>query len=863
MFSDLFEALRDWWRATLKPAWKNLLSQKSNTAMTLAVILLLEVLLCVLFISHANNQAAANSMEVEFKAYEAIAGIDLKEQTEATMEGLYSNLSLMRRLNNAVFIFATVVWFLISAFIFSKLISSSVELRKYVYGLYITFGANTKKIRRLIFAQMMSLGLGALLLAIPIAYLLCGCIYGFVSIKNISFGDLLLVLLLVALLLVTVIGAVAHSITSKPCVSLLAASDVSNYVRSPKRSKRRIFASNASRLARISLSRMRRHYLPLVISAVLPACLFFCCMSLARSNEQRQQDTLTEYTVHFKNGITASTFQNSVLPALEGIDGILSVTPVGGGGLGAAGAHILLEKKNMTADESFSTVYSGTAYDNIKIISGDAYSLHAKGIHPKGSGGKTADTFEMTAPAKGYVTMVYPATVWGSYPEKYTPVFDLNGGTVYITYADATAQTQSLTEKAEGAQELGLSLCATASQVINDRYQTTGFPPSYDFISQRLDEELLILHPDDFYRLTGIDVYTNIDSGIATPPVSLADLGSYLVTDTGYSSHIESVPYGGFYAGNEFTVDVSDAYAYEKYGIGKEIALSQSEGKATLVLSPASKLSQSLSSFYLSGVTKVETDATLENALFLSPAEFLMQTVNHYPQSYTRYEIANVIVSDAVSTDVLLLPENEVAVLFGRTAAYSEIEIEVPVDISAGTLIKTLSSLHGWMQKSDMSAEEPTLSEAGELWQAITVEKGRYTPVARTLAVLLLLSIPFIWFCPQYNHYQKRKSDLETLCLLGQPRSRVLKILLCEGFLLGVLSAVFTAIFCPIFTFATFEFLKFSGFPFAYSSLDTAALIGVTVFSMLCAFAFTTVNYVFLFPRRAKNSDNGNVFEKE
>ena len=56
-FSDLWERLRDRWNDTVKPSWKNLLSERQNTLNLFSVIVILELLLCILFLSFANNLA--------------------------------------------------------------------------------------------------------------------------------------------------------------------------------------------------------------------------------------------------------------------------------------------------------------------------------------------------------------------------------------------------------------------------------------------------------------------------------------------------------------------------------------------------------------------------------------------------------------------------------------------------------------------------------------------------------------------------------------------------------------------------------------------------------------------------------------
>ena len=62
---------------------------------------------------------------------------------------------------------------------------------------------------------------------------------------------------------------------------------------------------------------------------------------------------------------------------------------------------------------------------------------------------------------------------------------------------------------------------------------------------------------------------------------------------------------------------------------------------------------------------------------------------------------------------------------------------------------------------------------------------------------------------------------------------------------------------------ATFEFLKFNGFPFAYSSLDPWALVAVLIYSALCAFGACVVNYPILFAHRRQNRFDPNESGKE
>ena len=70
-FSDLWEQMQQFWRSTLKPSWKDLLSEKQNTFNLFFVLAILETLLCILFLSFSNSIAVEAAIELDGKRYSA------------------------------------------------------------------------------------------------------------------------------------------------------------------------------------------------------------------------------------------------------------------------------------------------------------------------------------------------------------------------------------------------------------------------------------------------------------------------------------------------------------------------------------------------------------------------------------------------------------------------------------------------------------------------------------------------------------------------------------------------------------------------------------------------------------------------
>jgi ABC-type lipoprotein release transport system permease subunit len=103
------------------------------------------------------------------------------------------------------------------------------------------------------------------------------------------------------------------------------------------------------------------------------------------------------------------------------------------------------------------------------------------------------------------------------------------------------------------------------------------------------------------------------------------------------------------------------------------------------------------------------------------------------------------------------------------------------------------------------------------------------------------LLIPLVWYYPQSMVYARRKSDYDTLLVLGRKRKDIRKVFVYESLLAAVLSVAAAVILCPvgmtIFGFAViafelpleFRFSAFEATSMLWGCLATAACAVLTV----------------------------------
>lgn len=846
MFSDLFERLRVRIRTVVKPAMQNLFSAKRNFINIFIAVLLLETMLGVLLLSLSSNLATEAALAEELAGFSDMA--EHGSASSAAVEMISSRVEEIRQKNMAVFVFSMLAWLAVSAFITLKMFSSTVELNKYTYGLYITFGADTKKIRKMIFWQILLLGTLALVIALPASALICLAIYGFLSGEFVmSLTGVLAVSLAIFALLFGVITVISRKTVSQTPVSLLASADVSGYVRSPRRSSRHVFAERPFSIAAMSVLRMRGYYITLVISAVLPVCLFFCCMSMATANESRARGDIQQFTLSFEEGFDPTEYPNVYKEQLEKIDGVTGSSINGGGKASTFGTNMIFDSGVLKNEAFVTKAFSGVAYDDIYVVCCDNFSLKSINIYisPKDDPNKeTLGPYGLsTTPEKGSFILLYPKTEPGSETKKYTPRYVPDENEIVFFSLNTEIHGGTTLAERVNKKRIGFTLKNGESREINNYYKPVG--KTYEYAGPRLTDEYILLNASDYSLLTGIDAAENAENGKASPIFKLSELGSFIITKPGsVMSSDKTVTANGVSAVNDFFISVGDEYSAERFLLPNGTELPESSGEVTLVLHSGSRIPSDIASIRIAESNSVET--SFEEGLNSTDSDRLRQLLKASPQRYREFKVKNVVASETAEQDTILFLPSDFTALCGHKSAYDEIYINVDGSLGIKDIFALTLRIYSWGENVYPGAP-PKIADSDKLWDALLTESCRYNEIIRVLAFLLLLSVPFIWFYPQYNHYKKRRSDLTVLTAIGRPMSDIFRIMLAEGVFAAMLGAVFSLILCPVFTTVFYGFSSLVGLPFATEGFDFVSLAVAILFTAFCSVLTSLLNYLLMF----------------
>ncbi len=851
MISDALERLRGFFVRTLRPALKNLFSARLNFINLFSAILILELLLAVILFSYANSLSVTSEIsrdsEVLFSSFPTVDD-DSREQAR---ELLSSGLSVINAKSLRVFTVALILWLGLASFVFFKMLSSSVEVGRMVWGLYLTYGSDSRRLRRLLFWQLLTLGIMGLVPALPTAGLICLAVYGSYGGFHLSPWAILPVSAVTLMIFSLILRLIARRLAGKPCIYLLGDEGPGERISSPRRSSRRICADRPLFLAFAAVRRRLRHYLTTALCATLPLCLFFCCLSMAESGALRREGELGAFTLAFPEGFTSSDYVDLYRAELASLSGVTQSSVNGGGTASSFGLHLMPRKDELSSRAQSVSVYGGLASDRLLIICADEYSIDAinrlsvrgRAIYEPDAApaDEETDGLESThasviKPVKGKFQYVYPGEIGepgDHHTVEYEPSFlPYLNEPVFFSYAGEDIPL----EQKLADDRYGCVLTAEApGRIAGDWDTIRGI-----YVGSCIKEEYIALHPDDFKAITGIDPSVNIAAGRPTPPVTADGAGTYYIA----AEHCYADPSSAQYAApteiiNSFSVAVADLYSIEHYGLDPELLGQQRVGEAIYVKSSGSAFAADPDWLLLS--TPVTVKVNRHTEFLLSDTELLSRAVVE-AQSYRRYGISTLLRSESLEQDLLLLTPEDYAALFSRPNPYSEIYLNIAADTAISELPRVLLDVSIWVN-GDFPTASPMLRVSDSLWDVILTENGRYEPLLRVISVLLGLSVPFIWFYPQYNHYRRRRDEFFVLSAIGLSRRSSASVLLLESALISCLAAAIAALVCPIFN-AVFYWLSvgFLELPFANSLFDPVSVVSSAVGGALCAGLTTSVS---------------------
>ena len=186
----------------------------------------------------------------------------------------------------------------ISVAAIAALYSTRINSKKFMYGIYITLGADLKKLISTAVFEMMLLALVAFIPSALLTYLFAYLAYAkFAIIPAIKLG--ILIKVLICIFIISVIGAYLpmKMVSKKTPLSLISSEDNANLASSPRRSVDllgRIFPKHYEFL---SLWRFRKHYAKILLTSVLFTSVFVCGIYVSDMFETSVSQPIYEFTV--------------------------------------------------------------------------------------------------------------------------------------------------------------------------------------------------------------------------------------------------------------------------------------------------------------------------------------------------------------------------------------------------------------------------------------------------------------------------------------------------------------------------------------------------------------------------------------
>ncbi len=490
--SDLWESAVNFYHLRLVPTIKRMLDRRRlvYTLLTVGVLLIsvaaLSLLLCHTFEALASYDGLAEDYERYLEKHLT------SSNKRSPMPEMRDVLELARGGAVALSLLLGGIWLFLAAVAVGRVMASVMESEAYVYGLYMIYGSDRKRLSRGLLVEFLLAGIPALLLGIPLGlglYRLWGGAGGFsAKLLWLTVPCFLLLILLCA-------SVLAKGILGRTCMSLLDAADMSDRVVSPRRSdpggltrRRGLFAS-----AWLAFLRMRRHYISLALAAALVSAAVFGTLSYGGGTAPADS---WSYRLYFPDGVTYETLNRDFLEMLEGNPSVESCFYGITGSAEGLGLHLkLTEAQNPNREGVFLGAHYAT--DSIRIACGDGdtyYELGGKVTIP--------EEFSHLPPADitdlGYtLSAVPPGGAVYVYPKHLGPSLQVQVGDP-VTVSLPNKDGGSLGELMESGGETITLRIVDVVEVGSILVREKGIE-----IAPRITEDYLYISPMDYEKFDG------------------------------------------------------------------------------------------------------------------------------------------------------------------------------------------------------------------------------------------------------------------------------------------------------------------------------------------------------------------------
>lgn len=250
--------------------------------------------------------------------------------------------------NRAIYAISIVALIALSVFLLVVLYNIRINHYKFIYGIYMSFGADFKKLFETAFWEMFTVAAITFIPATGVSILIS---YFILTGAGLSFSVnvwmLLLTILYGLIVLLASVWFPMRLMSIKPPMSLIVSQDNSNLVSSPRRSLNIFGTKFPLQYEMFTTWRFRKYNLRLLVSAVIFTSLFIAGLYIAEITRVTLSHEEAQFTVDLTE--TGYTFDEDMRDEVYAIEGITLVSKSNTENANNLGTHIRVRSEHTVA----------------------------------------------------------------------------------------------------------------------------------------------------------------------------------------------------------------------------------------------------------------------------------------------------------------------------------------------------------------------------------------------------------------------------------------------------------------------------------------------------------------------------------
>ena len=271
--------------------------------------------------------------------------------------------------NTVGYVIFSIMLTVVSVFLLMMLYHIRINHYKFTYGIYMSFGADFKKLVETSFWEMMLISLVTFIPSSLCSYLINYLIY---TSNGLSF-NFYPVCLLKIFIFSLIIAACAvlwptWLLSRKTPMSVVLAEDNSNLVVSPWRSFNMLKVKSLRKYERFTIWRFRKYNVQLLLTSVVFTAIFMCALFYTNMYSEKLSYDQPQFVVNFKNDVS---YDSTIRDELVSIPGIVNIEKSLTAYAPEINSHIAINKKNAVP---FSNMVISETEDDVKLTNFVRYS---------------------------------------------------------------------------------------------------------------------------------------------------------------------------------------------------------------------------------------------------------------------------------------------------------------------------------------------------------------------------------------------------------------------------------------------------------------------------------------------------------